>query len=387
MVSEEKDQYIEKLRRRNHRAWEKIQELEDYNAESFRTIMKQQNLLELLKGTLTQDKLDFKKQIAEKDEEILTLKNQLLKEKGAQVISGKGQSDATAAGDSSTLFPAATPDTLNTEKLTSSNLNATKGDSNDVVDTKPIIKEANLSSNQTENSGREEMFSELLRKVGDSSSQDEQLIEPQDSKNDTVNSDGEAYSQFQLKLDKLNGLNLENQSSEDLLRKMGLGVQNEKRSQDSDNEYKDAPNIKDDELPISLSNYELAEARRSATESALRRELNKAFTDIETENLTKESLIQKVNDLNALVQQVNEDKIAEIMSLTHAYQLEKQQRTKQIETLEQQFKWMKVSKMLTVNSVASELERLRNVQSIQPREQTKTTSRYRFVIPLPSFFN
>jgi len=398
MVSEEKDQYIEKLRRRNHRAWEKIQELEDNNGEFWRTIQKQQNLLEVIRGTLVKEKSDFNKQIEElrfqKDEEIVLLKTLLLNERGA-----RGTLDTGKSNENGEPVPPAKQDSLRTSNLSSvEKLRSTKGDSDYFFNTKPIVAVAAVFSNQTEKakSGREEIFTELLQNGGNELAQDEPLNEPHVSKKGAVNTDMEAYPQFQHKLDILNGVELENKRSKDIL--LETGLKRENHSEEIDNEYKVAQCSEEDKhKTLSDDKFkELVEARneikvknKNAKETSLRMEqLEKSLADAEEKNRNQEYMIHKVNDLKTLLQKVKEDRAAEIMSLTHEYQLELQQKTTELETLQQQFEWMKVSKLLTVNSVAAELERLRDAQNIRPQKRiTKMTSRCRLVIPLPSFFN
>jgi len=398
MVSEEKDQYIEKLRRRNHRAWEKIQELEDNNGEFWRTIQKQQNLLEVIRGTLVKEKSEFNKQIEElrfqKDEEIVLLKTLLLNERGA-----RGTSDTGKGNENGDSLPPAKHDSLTTANLSSvEKLRSTKGDSDYFFNTKPIVAVAAVFSNQTEKKkpGREEIFTELLQNGDNELAQDEPLSEPHVSKKGAVTTDVEAYPQFQHKLDKLNEVELENKRSKDIL--LETGLKRENLSEEMDNEYKVAQ-VSEEDKHKTLSDdkfKELVEARnelkvknKNAKETSLRMEqLEKSLADAEEKNRNQEDLTHKVNDLKTLLQKVRQDRAAEIMSLTQEYQLELQQKTSELETLQQQFEWMKVSKLLTVNSVAAELERLRDAQNIRAQKRiTKTTSRCRLVIPLPSFFN
>lgn len=396
MLSEEKDQYIEKLRRRNYRAWEKIQELEDKTAEFWQTIKKQQNLLEEIRGTLVEEKLDFKKQLedlcSQKNDEIVELKTLLLKERGVKTTSDIDQNDENR-------IPFVEHDSFNAETVTSlEKLRTTKGDNDYFFHTTPRVPASYFSSNlsETATSNREEIFSELLRNGGDDLSQDELLNQSNNSKPEMVDTQVEPYPHFQRKLEKLNELEVENQRLEGLLGETTM--KDEKQSRNSENEHKDAVISQEEELKtdsevvmreLVKAKHEINEKNRSAKEGDLRIEqLSKALVEAEASNLTQENLIQKVNELNTLVKKVKEDRTAEVMSLTQEYLLEKQQKTRELEKLQQQFQWMKISKLLTINSVATELERLRNAQNIRPLKQMiKTTSRCRLVIPLPSFFN
>jgi len=369
MLSEEKDQYIEKLRRRNHRAWEKIQELEDNNAEFWRTIKKQQNLLEVIRGTLHKEKSDFTKQIedlrSQKNDEILLLKTLLLKERGARGTSGTVKSDNE---DNAPLK--LDHDSISRENLTSlEKLISTSGDNNYFFHTNPKVKPVDLAPNKTEaeHSSREEIFGKLLQKVGDESSQEGQCSELKSSDQETVNT-----NMPQSKANPDSGVELENKRSKELLQAMEL--QTENAALERETEYKDPELSAKTELKVDSRDImkELVELRKEivekniiAEENASRiEELTKSLAEAEAKILSQENLIQKVNELDTLVHKVKEDRAEEIMSLTQEYQLEKQKKITELEALRQQFEWMKVSKLLTINSVAAELERLRNAQSI-----------------------
>jgi len=369
MVSEEKDQYIEKLRKRNHRAWEKIQELEDNNSEFWRTIKKQQNLLEVIRGTLHKEKSDFTKQIedlrSQKNDEILLLKKLLLKERGAPETSGTVKSE-----HNSNAPQKCDNDSISTENLTSlQKLRTTSGDNNYFFHTNPKVKVIDLAANQTEakQSDREEIFSKLLQKADNETSQDGQCSELKSSEQRTVNKN---VAQSKTKLDS--GVELENKRSKELLQSTEL--QEENASQERETQYKDPrPSTKyefevvnrDIKKEIVEVRKELLEKNIIVEENALRiEELTKSLAEAEAKILSQQNLIQKVNELDTLVHKVREDRAVEIMSLTQEYQLEKQKKITELEALRQQFEWMKVSKLLTINSVAAELERLRNAQSI-----------------------
>jgi len=395
MLSEEKDQYIEKLRRRNYRAWEKIQELEDKTTEFWQTIKKQQNLLEEIKGNLVEDKLEFKKQVEDlcsrKNDEIVELKILLLKERGVKSSSVIDKNAENSA------VPAAEHDSFDAETLTSlAKLRSTKGDNDYFFHTTPRVPASYFSTKLTESaqSNREEIFSELLRIGDDDLSQAGVLNQSQDSLQEIVDTEIDEYPHFQRKLEKLNEVELENQRLEELLdettmkdEKQSLCIENGNKDVSGKDELKTDSEVVIRELV--KAKHEIKGNHRGDKECDLRIEqLSKELVELEATNLTTENLIEKVNELNTLVKKVREDRTAEIMSLTQEYLLEKQQKEKELEKLQKQIQWMKVSKLLTINSVATELERLRNAQSISSLKQpTKSAARCRFVIPLPSFFN
>jgi len=368
MLSEEKDQYIEKLRRRNHRAWEKIQELEDNNAEFWRTIKKQQNLLEVIRGTLHKEKSDFTKQIedlrSQKNDEILLLKTLLLNERGAG-----GTSDAAKTDNGDNAPPKLDHDSISTENLTSlEKLISTSGDYNYFFHTNPKVKPVDIAAKtEAEHSSREEIFSKLLQKVGNGSSQDEQCSELKSSDQETVNAN---MPQSIAKLDS--EVELESNRSKEQLQ--AIEQQKENVPHERETQYKDPELSAPNELELDSKDIskELVEVRKEimekniiAKENASRiEELTKSLAEAEAKILSQENLIQKVNELDTLVQKVKNDRAEEIMSLTQEYQLEKQKKITELESLRQQFEWMKVSKLLTINSVAAELERLRNAQSV-----------------------
>jgi len=369
MVSEEKDQYIEKLRKRNHRAWEKIQELEDNNTEFWRTIKKQQNLLEVIRGTLHKEKSAFTKQIedlrSQKNDEILLLKKLLLKERGARGTSGTVRSENNGNAPENR-----DNDSINTENLTSvEKLTITSGDNNYFFHTNPKVKVIDLAADQTEakQSVREEIFSKLLQKVDNETFQDGRCNELKSSEQGTVNTN---VAQSKTKLDS--EVDLANKRSEELLQPMKL--QNENASQERETQCKD-PELstkyefevvsRDVKKEIVEVRKELVEKNIIVEENALRiEELTESLAEAEAKIISQQNLIQKVNDLDTLVHKVREDRAVEIMSLTQEYQLEKAKNIAELEELRQQFEWMKVSKLSTINSVADELERLRNSQSI-----------------------
>jgi len=83
---DEKDEYIEKLRRRHIKYKEKIKVLEDNNADFYKTIQKQQEVLENMEQNLDAQKVQFRKEQRElrarKNGEILRIKKALMKERG-----------------------------------------------------------------------------------------------------------------------------------------------------------------------------------------------------------------------------------------------------------------------------------------------------------------
>jgi len=83
---DEKDDYIEKLRRRHIKYKEKIKVLEDNNADFYKTIQKQQEVLENMEQNLDAQKVQFRKEQRElrarKNGEILRIKKALMKERG-----------------------------------------------------------------------------------------------------------------------------------------------------------------------------------------------------------------------------------------------------------------------------------------------------------------
>merc|ERR1719397_1161426 len=89
LVSEDKDQYIEKLRRRNLLAKKKIQELENANADFWKTIQQQQDLLETFEKKLEEQETQLKNDMdllrKRKNEDIRKLKKLLEKERGGKV--------------------------------------------------------------------------------------------------------------------------------------------------------------------------------------------------------------------------------------------------------------------------------------------------------------
>jgi len=359
MVSEEKDQYIEKLRRRNHRAWEKIQELEDNNSEFWRTIKKQQNLLEVIRGTLHKEKSAFTKQIedlrSQKNDEILLLKTILLKERRA-----RGNSLTVRSDNNGNAPQKRDNDSITMENVTSlEKLTTTSGDINYFFHTNPKVKVIDLAPNQTEaeQSVPEKIFSKLLLKAGNESSEDGRCNELKNSEQETVNTN---VAQSKPKLDS--EMELGNKGSKEILKAMEL--QKENASQERESQCKD-PGLskkyecevvsRDRKKEIVEVRKEIAEKNVIAEENALRiEELTKSLAEAEAKILSQQNLIHKVG----------EDKAVEIMSLTQEYQLEKQKNITELEALRQQIEWMKVSKLLTINSVAAELERLRNAQSI-----------------------
>jgi len=93
MESEEKDQFIEKLKHRNFRAKAKIQALEDANADFWKTIQTQQGLLESMEKKLEDQETQLKEEKhnlrLKKNASIRKLKHLLDKERGVKANDGQ----------------------------------------------------------------------------------------------------------------------------------------------------------------------------------------------------------------------------------------------------------------------------------------------------------
>merc|ERR1719193_1956448 len=93
MESEEKDKFIEKLKHRNFRAKEKIQALEDANADFWKTIQRQQDLLEGMDKKLEDQETQLKEEKhtlrLKKNASIRKLKHLLDKERGVKAKDGQ----------------------------------------------------------------------------------------------------------------------------------------------------------------------------------------------------------------------------------------------------------------------------------------------------------
>merc|ERR1719233_1133958 len=93
MESEEKDKFIEKLKHRNFRAKEKIQALEDANADFWKTIQTQQDLLEGMEKKLEDQESQLREEKhtlrLKKNASIRKLKHLLDQERGVKAKDGQ----------------------------------------------------------------------------------------------------------------------------------------------------------------------------------------------------------------------------------------------------------------------------------------------------------
>jgi len=383
MVSKEKDKYIEKLRRRNLLAKEKIQQLENSNADFWKTIQQQQDLLESLEKKLDEQETKFKNEMrflrSKKNESIRKLKQMLSKERGEKVKDEPESPSKTPVINMKELEDLKKENSrleAEVQRLTNlvdsmSQNGATKSPLNEEEDIKRKLEETEVELRAVQEEltlaksvpaspevgvldGRNELDNEL-DKIN--------LLKESEVTKNFLSEEMRKSAQVQEEL-WLMGLELEELKREKmqlgaLLREKELNMDQQLHEalRESEKRFRKELNIREGEIKQHFEN-ELSEAKRKAEKKAKEAE----EYALACETLSKQ-LAEKRGEGNK-ADSNHHDLMEEAENEKMKHQQAYDTLVKEVATLKSEREWIRDSKISTISSLSIELERLRRHTSL-----------------------
>jgi len=385
MLSKEKDQYIEKLRRRNLIAKKKIQELENANADFWKTIQQQQDLLETFEKKLEEQETQFKKEMHflrnRKNEDIRKLKSLLAKERGEKVKVEHQSPVKVSASEKNELESLRTENTRlenEVQRLTNLvDLTAWKGYAELPMGDEEDIRKQLEDKEEELQAVRQELI--IAKSVPASP-----VIGTLDGRNEL---DSELDKINLLKESEVtkNFLSKEMEKSaqaQDELSSMDIKVQELKREnlqlvellQEKEATFDQQLHEALEEREKRMEELEIREDVLRRERKSMEEELSAAKKKAETkskeaqefaqacESLTKELEEYRLKGSEALSNQQDlkeETESEKMKAFRREHQHAHDKLLKEVATLKQEREWIRDSKMSTISSLSSELERLR----------------------------
>lgn len=402
MASEEKDQYIEKLRRRNSRAREKIKALESSNADLWKAVQSQQEVLHALEKKLEAQKDEFRKELrslrARKNAEISQIKSfmdntenhtekdptkeALLEANGNTSVADLVELDSLRI-DNSRLEEEVERLSKEMAELRISTNSEIFGKYRQLLLDKDeelrTVREALFYAKQEPKNGSKEMLSQTLT----SNELEKIRKELKDTKvqlNTLRNEQSRNLAQISQTNKILQNIELEKRLAESLLddsrnkleelakKHQDLIDMMEKREQQNENSE-----LKKEKLEIEREleerNKEITERTRELENAGSQLELLKSKVvklelEVKNSECNQQEVVEKMNQEKSLLQTSLEEKRAEIASLINNNELEKQRLSEEHAKLRREHEWLVVSKITIVNAFADEIERLRKSRRV-----------------------
>jgi len=408
MVSEEKDQYIEKLRRRNKRARDKIDLLEDSNADFMKTIRQQQEVLEKMAKKVDTQKVEFRKELkalrARKNADILKLKeeNAKLKEHQSENDMDIPSKEISVSGD------------VNSEAGELQELDSLRMDNNRLEEELDSLAKEMGDLKKSTNVEITEKYEHLLadkdeelrmvrQELDDAKGRIRDLL-PDESEQTAETTADEALESIREKLkdtvlevntlrkeqsryleefnqlkDQLQNSELKKKLTESLLidskkkmeelvqknEELVLEIESHEQREKETNELKKANIEIKRELDEALK--ETDEKTRQAEEAVgLLEVIRKKVTELELKaedaNGQQQDLMEKINKEKRIIEASLKNAETELASVIHNNEFEQQRLREEYVLLQQQHDWLIDSKLATLNALSYELERLRKFQ-------------------------
>jgi len=411
MVSEEKDQYIEKLRRRNKRARDKIDLLEDSNSDFMETIRTQQEVLEKMAKKLDTQKVEFRKELkalrARKNADILKLKEENAKLKEHQSenevdipskeISMSGDVNSEA-GELQELDSLRMDNNRLEEELDS--LAKEMGDLKKSTNVEITEKYEHLLADKDEElrlvrqeledaKGRiKDLLPDESEQTSAETTADEVLENTREKLKETVlevntlrKEQSRYLEEFNQLKDQLQNSELKKKLTESLLtdsqkkmeelakknKELVLEIESHEQREKETNELKKANLEIKRELDEAAK--ETDEKTRKAEEAAgqvelMRKKVIELELKAEDAKGQQKELVEKMSQEKGIIEASLENVQTELATVISNNELEQQRFRKEYQSLRQQYDWFIVSKFATLNALADELERLRKFQKL-----------------------
>jgi len=408
MASEEKDQYIEKLRRRNSRAREKITGLESSNTDLWKAIQSQQELLQSLEKKLDAQKDEFLKELRSlrerKNAEISQIKNLMKKDNESDKTQNHIEEDPTKDALLVANGKTSVEDLVELQSLRIDNSrleeeveNLSKEMAELRISTNSeifekykqllaekdeelrTVREALFYSKQEPKNRSKEMLSQTsidneLEMIK------EELKETKVELNTLRNEQSRNLAEISQKSGKLQNVELEKRLTQSVLLDSRNKLEElEKKHKDlvdmmaKREEQNENIELKKENLEIKRElekkKKEIMERTREAEEAGSQLELLKSKVvklELKAKNseCNQQEVVDKMNLEKSLLQTSLEEKREEIASLINNNELEKQRLSEEHAKLRQEHDWLIVSKIAIVNAFADEIERLRKSRRV-----------------------
>jgi len=402
MASEEKDQYIEKLRRRNSRAREKITALESSNADLWKAVQSQQEVLQSMEKNLAAQKDEFRKELRSlrerKNAEISQIKS-LVKNDNESDKTQNHEKDPTKVALLVTNGNTSAEDLVELESLRIDNSRLEEEVENmskemaelristnseifekyrqllaDKDEELRTVRAALFYAKQEPKTGSKEMLSQTstsneLEKIR------EELKETKFELNTLRNQQSRNLAEIRQTNGKLQNVELEKRLAESLLhnsrnkfeelakKHQDLSDMMEKREQQNENSWLKKENL-EIKRDLEERKKEITERTREAEEAGsqlqlLKSKVGKLEQEAKNSECNQQEVLEKMNQEKGILETSLEEKRAEIASLINNNELEKQRLSEEHAKLRQEHDWLIVSKITIVNAFADEIERLR----------------------------